>query len=102
MTRTFNLGAALRCPTLAGVAMAASALAQRHYLTLQKRTVNINGADRLALTVNGQFPGPLLRLRKEAVVRVTRDGTVVASAQQPMQVVSLAAAHRHRCRGSAA
>lgn len=76
MTKTFRFGAALRRLSLAGVTlltMAAPALAQRYDLTLEERTVNINGADRPAVTVNGQFPGPLLRLREgeEAVIRVT-------------------------------
>ncbi|WP_431269230.1 copper resistance system multicopper oxidase [Dankookia sp. P2] len=76
MTKAFGFGAALRRLSLAGatlLAMAAPALAQRYDLTLEERTVNINGADRPAVTVNGQFPGPLLRLREgeEAVIRVT-------------------------------
>ncbi|NOG73624.1 multicopper oxidase domain-containing protein [Roseicella sp. DB1501] len=76
MTKSFDLGAALRRLALAAVALlvlAAPALAQRYDLTLEERTVNINGTDRPAVTVNGQFPGPLLRLREgeEAVIRVT-------------------------------
>ncbi|TDH62181.1 copper resistance system multicopper oxidase [Dankookia rubra] len=67
---------ALRQLSLAGavlVAVAAPALAQRYDLTLEERVVNVDGTDRPAVTVNGQFPGPLLRLREgeEAVVRVT-------------------------------
>ncbi len=76
MTRMSGFAAALR--RLAGAAamlavLAAPALAQRHDLTLEERTVNINGSDRAAVTVNGQFPGPLIRLREgsEAVIRVT-------------------------------
>ncbi|SDB71380.1 multicopper oxidase domain-containing protein [Belnapia rosea] len=76
MTKTFGFGAALRRLSLAGatlLAMAVPALAQSVDLTLEERTVNINGTDRPAVTVNGQFPGPLLRLREgeEAVIRVT-------------------------------
>jgi CopA family copper-resistance protein len=71
-----GFGAALRRLSLAAAVLAAAAmpaLAQRYDLTLEERTVNINGTDRPAITVNGQFPGPLLRLREgeEAVVRVT-------------------------------
>jgi CopA family copper-resistance protein len=76
MTRAFGFGAALRRLSLAGatlLAVATPALAQRYDLTLEERTVNINGTDRPAVTVNGQFPGPLIRLREgeEAVIRVT-------------------------------
>jgi CopA family copper-resistance protein len=54
-------------------ATAVPALAQTIDLTLEERLVNINGRDRPAVTVNGHFPGPLLRLREgeEAVIRVT-------------------------------
>ncbi|TCZ61057.1 copper resistance system multicopper oxidase [Roseicella aquatilis] len=76
MTRTFDLGAALRHLSLTAtilLGLATPALAQRYDLTLEERVVNINGTDRPAVTVNGQFPGPLLRLREgeEAVIRVT-------------------------------
>ncbi|WP_245704933.1 copper resistance system multicopper oxidase [Belnapia rosea] len=76
MTKTFGFGAALRRLALTGttlLAMAIPALAQSVDLTLEERTVNINGTDRPAVTVNGQFPGPLLRLREgeDAVIRVT-------------------------------
>ena len=76
MTEEFGFGAALRRLSLAVatlLGLAAPALAQRYDLTLEERTVNINGTDRPAVTVNGQFPGPLLRLREgeEAVIRVT-------------------------------
>src|SRR3712207_6563058 len=77
MTRRIGLRAAVRCLFLAGAALAAmaagSALAQTVDLTLEERVVNINGRDRPAVTVNGQFPGPLIRLREgaEAVIRVT-------------------------------
>jgi FtsP/CotA-like multicopper oxidase with cupredoxin domain len=76
MTRTSRLGVALRQLSLAGatlLALAVPAVAQRVDLTLEERTVNINGTDRPAVTVNGQFPGPLIRLREgeEAVIRVT-------------------------------
>jgi CopA family copper-resistance protein len=76
MKRTFGFGSALRRLSLAGttlLALAAPALAQRYELTLEERTVNINGTDRPAVTVNGQFPGPVIRLREgeEAVIRVT-------------------------------
>ena len=76
MTKTSDFGAALRRLSLAGTmvaALAAPALAQRVDLTLEERVVNINGTDRPAVTVNGQFPGPLVRLREgeEAVIRVT-------------------------------
>ena len=76
MTKTFGFGIAFRRLSLAAgtlLAMTVPALAQHFDLTLEERTVNINGADRPAVTVNGQFPGPLLRLREgeEAVIRVT-------------------------------
>ena len=76
MSRVSGFGTALRRLSLAWaalVALAAPALAQRYDLTLEERVVNINGTDRPAVTVNGQFPGPLLRLREgeEAVIRVT-------------------------------
>ena len=53
--------------------LATPALAQTVDLTLEQRVVNINGQNRPAVTVNGQFPGPLIRLREgeEAVIRVT-------------------------------
>ena len=74
--RILGFGITLRRLSLAGVMLAvaaAPALAQRYDLTLEERLVNINGTDRPAVTVNGQFPGPLLRLREgeEAVIRVT-------------------------------
>ncbi|MFC7694515.1 copper resistance system multicopper oxidase [Paeniroseomonas aquatica] len=55
------------------VAVVTPTLAQRYELTLEERVVNISGADRRAVTVNGQLPGPALRLREgqEAVIRVT-------------------------------
>ena len=55
------------------IALAVPALAQPIDLVLEQRTVNFNGEDRPAVTVNGQFPGPLLRLREgeDAVIRVT-------------------------------
>ena len=55
------------------IALAVPALAQPIDLVLEQRTVNLNGEDRPAVTVNGQFPGPLLRLREgeNAVIRVT-------------------------------
>ena len=76
MSRVSGFGTALRRLSLAWavlVALAAPALAQRYDLTLEERVVNINGTDRPAVTVNGQFPGPLIRLREgeEAVIRVT-------------------------------
>ena len=76
MTNWNGLRTALRRMLLAGAALAAAAmpaLAQTIDLTLEQRLVNINGQDRPAVTVNGQFPGPLLRLREgeEAVIRVT-------------------------------
>lgn len=76
MERIARFIAAVGHPVLA-VAMlgmfAVPALAQRYDLTLEERVVNINGTDRPAVTVNGQFPGPLIRLREgdEAVIRVT-------------------------------
>ncbi len=76
MTSCNGLLPALRRMLLAGAALAVAAmpaLAQTIDLTLEQRLVNINGQDRPAVTVNGQFPGPLLRLREgeEAVIRVT-------------------------------
>ena len=76
MANWIGLRAALRRVLLAGAALAAApalAQAQAIDLTLEQRLVNINGEDRPAVTVNGQFPGPLLRLREgeEAVIRVT-------------------------------
>ena len=55
------------------VALGGTTSAQTMDLVLDERVVNINGRDRPAVTVNGQFPGPLLRLREgeEAVIRVT-------------------------------
>ncbi|WP_370288097.1 copper resistance system multicopper oxidase [Siccirubricoccus soli] len=78
--RSCNVGTEENMRLVAGIALAlaatlsvAPALAQRVDLTLEERTVNMNGTDRPAVTVNGQFPGPLIRLREgeEAVIRVT-------------------------------
>jgi CopA family copper-resistance protein len=76
MKTGFTVGTALRRVPLAVaalLALAMPALAQRYDLTLEERSVTINGTARPAVTVNGQFPGPLIRLREggEAVIRVT-------------------------------
>lgn len=78
MATGFTMGTALgRIPlataVLLALALAMPALAQRYDLTLEERSVTINGTARPAVTVNGQFPGPLIRLREgeEAVIRVT-------------------------------
>ncbi|MDN3568491.1 hypothetical protein ACFQY5_33550 [Paeniroseomonas aquatica] len=57
MTKTFGFGATLRWLPLCGVALLAMvmpALAQSVDLTLEERTVNINGTDRPAVTVTHQ------------------------------------------------
>ncbi|MBR0667052.1 copper resistance system multicopper oxidase [Roseomonas hellenica] len=83
MTTGFTIRAALRRLSLAAalLALAAPALAQRYDLTLEERSVTINGTARPAVTVNGQFPGPLIRLREgdEAVIRVTNRMSTASS-----------------------
>lgn len=63
----------LAVAALLALALAMPALAQRYDLTLEERSVTINDTARPAVTVNGQFPGPLIRLREgeQAVIRVT-------------------------------
>ena len=51
----------------------ASALADTHDIVLERWTVNITGRPSVAMLINGQLPGPVLRLREgeDAIINVT-------------------------------
>ncbi|NEX91242.1 copper resistance system multicopper oxidase [Caulobacter sp. 17J65-9] len=59
--------------TCAALALAPAAFAAEYDLVIDKRTVTITGEPSEAITVNGQVPGPTLRLREgeTATIRVT-------------------------------
>ena len=55
------------------VAAEASAFAGTHDIVIERHMVNITGRERVGMLINGQLPGPLLRLREgeDAVINVT-------------------------------
>jgi CopA family copper-resistance protein len=60
---------------LAGLvaAVAAPAFAGTYDLVVEERTVNVTGRERTGVLINGQLPGPVLRLKEgeDATIRVT-------------------------------
>lgn len=66
-------GLALSAPLLVSVLLPQMAAADTHDLVLERRMVNVTGRDRPAMLINGQLPGPTLRLKEgeDAVINVT-------------------------------
>ncbi|MBX9824837.1 MAG: multicopper oxidase domain-containing protein [Xanthobacteraceae bacterium] len=60
----FLLGLALQCGSLS---------AATHQIVIERRAVNITGRERVGMLINGQLPGPVLRLKEgeDAVIHVT-------------------------------
>jgi CopA family copper-resistance protein len=58
---------------LASLVAATPALAGTYDLVIEERTVNITGRERMGVLINGQLPGPVLRLNEgeDATIRVT-------------------------------
>ncbi|MDU6376809.1 MAG: multicopper oxidase domain-containing protein, partial [Bradyrhizobium sp.] len=50
-----------------------SAVAGTHNITIERHVVNVTGRERVGMLINGQLPGPVLRLREgeDAVINVS-------------------------------
>ncbi|MDU1690539.1 MAG: multicopper oxidase domain-containing protein, partial [Bradyrhizobium sp.] len=50
-----------------------SAVAGTHNITIERHVVNVTGRERVGMLINGQLPGPGLRLREgeDAVINVS-------------------------------
>jgi FtsP/CotA-like multicopper oxidase with cupredoxin domain len=53
--------------------MASLAFAGEYDLVIEKKPINLTGRDRVATTINGSVPGPVLRWREgeDVAIRVT-------------------------------
>lgn len=58
---------------LATILLPQAAAAATHDLVLERRVVNVTGRERVGMLINGQLPGPTLRLKEgeDAVINVT-------------------------------
>ncbi|WP_053081546.1 multicopper oxidase domain-containing protein [Methylobacterium aquaticum] len=58
---------------LLSLVLAQASVAGTHDLVLERRVVNVTGRERVGMLINGQLPGPTLRLKEgeEAVINVT-------------------------------
>ena len=50
-----------------------SAIAGTHHIVIERHLVNVTGRERVGMLINGQLPGPILRLKEgeDAVINVT-------------------------------
>ncbi|MEN3226313.1 copper resistance system multicopper oxidase [Methylorubrum rhodesianum] len=66
-------GGALLAIHLLAAILPQMAAAATHDLVLERRAVNVTGRERVGMLINGQLPGPTLRLREgeDAVINVT-------------------------------
>jgi CopA family copper-resistance protein len=81
ISRVIGRPALLAATLLAYASISFSAQAATYDLTIEKKTVNVTGRDREAMTVNGQVPGPTLRFKEgeDVTINVTNKMDVDSS-----------------------
>lgn len=73
LTRSSSMLARVIVAALGLMMMGAPVFAATHDIVVERHVVNVTGRDRVGILINGQLPGPVLRLYEgeDAVINVT-------------------------------